>query len=48
MTPKEANRELINVIKKHLIIIQYGEFGTPTIEDLQFCGKLHKLLEETQ
>ena len=45
MTPKEANENLVKIIKIHLISLQSGEFGKPTLEDLEFCGKLHALLE---
>lgn len=48
MTPKEANENLVMIIKFHLQKVQGGEFGNPTIEDLKFCGKLHKFLEELE
>ena len=46
MTPKEANQNLLKFIAQHLLMIQSGNFGIPTENDLDFCGKLHILLED--
>lgn len=46
MTPTEANSSLIAIIQFHLQSLQSGKFGKPTLEDLEFCGKLHSLLEK--
>ena len=45
MTPAKANQELLNLIMVHLQQLQSGVFGEPTLEDLDFCGKLHHLIE---
>lgn len=46
LTPAEANRAIIEVVKKHLEALQSGVYGEPTMDDLMFCGRLHKLIEE--
>lgn len=43
---KEANEAFKEVIKNHLEVVQSGGWGEPTMEDLEFCGQLHALLEE--
>lgn len=45
MTPKEANDSLKAIIQSHIVHLQSGKFGTPTQQDLEFCGELHELLE---
>jgi len=45
MKCKEANIHLKEIIEKHLIALQSGEFGKPTIKDLNFCGILHGAIE---
>ena len=44
-TPAAANNGLVELMQLHLTMIQDGKFGVPTMEDLQFCGKLHTFLE---
>lgn len=46
MTVKEANENFIKFTTQHLLMVQQGKFGTPTLQDLNFCGKLHILIEE--
>ena len=46
MNPQQANQEILKVIGLHLQMLQGGKFGTPTVNDLQFCGELHALLEK--
>ncbi len=45
-TPREANMELLKVIMLHLQTLQGGGFGKPGMADLQFCGRLHALVEK--
>lgn len=47
MNIKKANENLIAIIQQHLIFIQSGKFGKPSIEDLNFCGKLHTIIEQS-
>ena len=46
LTPKQANNNLAKEIRRHLALVQGGILGEPTREDLEFCGMLHKLIED--
>lgn len=44
LNPSQANEELLKIIMIHLVELQSGSFGSPTLKDLEFCGKLHSLV----
>ncbi len=46
LTPHEANLAILEVVKKHIQELQAGTYGEPTLEDLMFCGRIVKLIEE--
>ena len=46
MTVAEANQRLIDICKVHCQTVQGGTFGSPTLEDMEFIGKLHSLIED--
>ena len=46
MTPKEANEHLLKIMMTHIMVVQGGELGTPTMDDLEFCGRVHCFLED--
>ena len=48
MKVSKENRQklLISVIQKYLEDLQNGRLGTPTLNDLQSAGILHRFLEE--
>jgi hypothetical protein len=45
ITPHDANSDLIKILQDHCIAVQSGVFGAPTLEDLEFVGKVHALIE---
>lgn len=46
VTVKSMNQGLISCVMSHIILVQEGEFGVPTFEDLEFVGLLHILVEK--
>lgn len=45
-TADDSTEDLLELIRLHIQGVQSGSFGTPSINALKFCGKLHQLLEE--
>ena len=46
MSVEWANEEFLKLCERHCRTVQGGSFGVPTIADLEFIGKIHKLIEE--
>jgi hypothetical protein len=46
VTPREANENFLAFAREHCMAVQSGKFGECTLEDLNFVGKIHTLIEE--
>ena len=46
MTVKEANKMMLELLQFHVKTVQSGSLGPPDVADLEFCGRLHEVIEK--